>query len=93
MATAHRQHPPTLSRGYILCHLIRTTFIITVSDLASSSSYISTGNSSRAELEPESPVAEGGTGVKDWLKQQPGRSISSNITQQLFMLLLLQLEY
>ena len=31
MATTHRQHPPTLSRGYILCQLIRTTFIITVS--------------------------------------------------------------
>ena len=28
MATTHRQHPPTLSRGYILCQLIRTTFII-----------------------------------------------------------------
>lgn len=28
-------------------------------------------NDSRGELEPESPAAEGGTGVKDWLKQQP----------------------
>ena len=33
--------------------------------------------SSQAELEPESPAGppDGGTGVKDWLKQQPGRSI------------------
>ena len=31
MVNTHRQHPPTLSRGYILCQLIRTTFIITVS--------------------------------------------------------------
>ena len=32
---------------------------------------------SQAELEPESPAGppDGGTGVKDWLKQQPGRSI------------------
>jgi len=30
---------------------------------------------SQAELEPESPAGppDGGTGVKDWLKQQPGR--------------------
>ena len=40
--------------------------------------------SSRGELEPESPAAEGGTGVKDWLKQQPGRSIIFNIIQQDF---------
>ena len=30
MVNTQQQHPPTLSRGYILCQLIRTTFIITV---------------------------------------------------------------